>query len=74
MIIKFKDLETSFIESLNAEQLQNFDIIIKNIEDEYIKLINKMVVLVKENENLKLELLQVKGLGKIKKLKKGDKR
>lgn len=73
MIIKFKDVEDSFIESLNDEQLKSFDVIVKNIEEEYLKLVNKIVVLVKENENLKLELLKLKSLEKIEKLKKGDK-
>lgn len=70
MVIKFKDLESSFIESLNDEQLKNFDIIVKNIEEEYLKLFNKLVVLVKENENLKLELLKIRSSEKINKLKK----
>lgn len=72
MIIEFKDLESSFIDSLNESQLKSFDIIIKNIEEEYIKLINKMVILVKENENLKVELLKIKSMEKFDKLKKGD--
>lgn len=70
MIVEFKDLETSFIDSLNEEQLKSFDVIVKNIEEEYLKLVNKIVILVKENENLKLELLKIKSLEKVEKLKK----